>query len=130
MYTNRVFGTVKCVLFIEVSSFQGVLIKGFRCCKRCVCSLTEDQFTQGIYFSFLFHNPMERGKVKEGGGRGGERGGREGKEGGRRKGEERECRSDEGGMEEEERRGRGGGRKQGRLLSRFCLPPLLIFIYP
>ena len=26
MYTNRVFGTAKCVLFIEVSSFQGVLI--------------------------------------------------------------------------------------------------------
>ena len=27
MYTNRVFGTAKCVLFIEVSSFQGVLIR-------------------------------------------------------------------------------------------------------
>ena len=25
MYTNRVFGTAKCVLFIEVSLFQGVL---------------------------------------------------------------------------------------------------------
>ena len=25
MYTNRVFGTAKCVLFIEVSPFQGVL---------------------------------------------------------------------------------------------------------
>ena len=32
MYTNnRVFGTAKCVLFIEVSSFQGVLNKGFYC---------------------------------------------------------------------------------------------------
>ena len=29
MYTNRVFGTVKCVLFIEVSSFQGALNKGY-----------------------------------------------------------------------------------------------------
>ena len=28
MYTNRVFGTA---LFIEVSSFQGVLNKGFHC---------------------------------------------------------------------------------------------------
>ena len=27
IYTNRVFGIAKCVLFIEVSSFQGVLIK-------------------------------------------------------------------------------------------------------
>ena len=88
MYTNRVFGTVKCVLFIEVSSFQGVLIKGFRHCKGCVCSLTEDQFTQGIYFSFLFHNPMELGKVKrrregegERGGEGRERRGEGGREG-------------------------------------------------
>ena len=31
MYTNRVFGTAKCVLFIEVSSFHGVLIKGAHC---------------------------------------------------------------------------------------------------
>ena len=31
MCTNRVFGTAKCVLFIEVSSFQGVLIKWFHC---------------------------------------------------------------------------------------------------
>ena len=30
MYTNRVFGVVKCVLFIEVSSFQGVLNQGFQ----------------------------------------------------------------------------------------------------
>ena len=29
MYTNRVFGTAKSALFIEVSSFQGVLNKGF-----------------------------------------------------------------------------------------------------
>ena len=28
MYTNRVFRTVKCVLFIEMTSFQGVLIEG------------------------------------------------------------------------------------------------------
>ena len=28
MYTKGVFGMVKCVLFIEVSSFQGVLIRG------------------------------------------------------------------------------------------------------
>ena len=28
MYTNRVFGTAKCALFIEVSSFRGVLSKG------------------------------------------------------------------------------------------------------
>ena len=27
MYTDRVFGTAKCVLFIEVSLFQGVLIR-------------------------------------------------------------------------------------------------------
>ena len=27
MYTNRVFGTAKRVLFIKVSSFQGALIK-------------------------------------------------------------------------------------------------------
>ena len=27
MYTNRVFGTAKCVLFIEVSSFQGIPIQ-------------------------------------------------------------------------------------------------------
>ena len=26
MYANTVFGTAKCVLFIEVSAFQGVLI--------------------------------------------------------------------------------------------------------
>ena len=31
MGTNRVFGTAKCVHFIEVSSFQGVLNKGFHC---------------------------------------------------------------------------------------------------
>ena len=31
MYTHRVFGTAKCVLFIEVSLFQGVLNKGFHC---------------------------------------------------------------------------------------------------
>ena len=29
MHTNRVFGTVKYVLFIELSSFQGLLNKGF-----------------------------------------------------------------------------------------------------
>ena len=29
MYTNRVFGTAKCVLFIEVSLFQGVSINVF-----------------------------------------------------------------------------------------------------
>ena len=28
MYTNRVFGTAKCVLFIVVSFFQGVSISG------------------------------------------------------------------------------------------------------
>ena len=28
MYTNRVFETVKCVLFVKVTSFQGVLIRG------------------------------------------------------------------------------------------------------
>ena len=28
MYTNKAFGTVKCVLFIEVSLFQGLLIGG------------------------------------------------------------------------------------------------------
>ena len=28
MYTNGVFGTAKCVLFIEVSLFQGVLNVG------------------------------------------------------------------------------------------------------
>ena len=27
MNTGRVFGTAKCVLFIEVSAFQGVLIR-------------------------------------------------------------------------------------------------------
>ena len=27
MYTDKVFGTAKCILFIEVSSFQGVLIR-------------------------------------------------------------------------------------------------------
>ena len=27
MYTNTVFGTAKCVLFMEVSSLQGVLIR-------------------------------------------------------------------------------------------------------
>ena len=31
MYTNRVFGTAKCVLFNEVSLFQGVLNEGFHC---------------------------------------------------------------------------------------------------
>ena len=31
MYTNKVFGTAKYVLFIEVSLFQGVLIKRFHC---------------------------------------------------------------------------------------------------
>ena len=31
MYTKRVFGTAKCVLFIEVSLFQGVLNEGFHC---------------------------------------------------------------------------------------------------
>ena len=41
MYTNRVVGTAKCVLFIEVSSFQGVLIRGvppnlFLCQPLCV----------------------------------------------------------------------------------------------
>ena len=28
LYTNMAFGTTKSVLFIEVSSFQGVLIRG------------------------------------------------------------------------------------------------------
>ena len=27
MHTNRVFGTAECVLFIEVSSFQGIPIR-------------------------------------------------------------------------------------------------------
>ena len=31
MYTNRVFGTAKCVLFVKVSSFHSVPIKGFHC---------------------------------------------------------------------------------------------------
>ena len=31
MYTNRVFGTAKCVLFIKVSLFQDVLNKGSYC---------------------------------------------------------------------------------------------------
>ena len=55
MYTNMVFGTVKSVLFIEVSSFQGVLNKGFHCNRcaiqivllvshssKCPCSLLKD----------------------------------------------------------------------------------------
>ena len=37
MYTNRVFGTVKYVLFIDVSSFQGVLNKGFHCITAITC---------------------------------------------------------------------------------------------
>ena len=31
MYPNEGFGTVRCVLLIEVSSFQGVLNKGIHC---------------------------------------------------------------------------------------------------
>ena len=31
MYRNKVFGTAKSVLFIEVSSFQGVLNMGLHC---------------------------------------------------------------------------------------------------
>ena len=30
MYTNRVFGTAKCVLFIKMSSFQDVLITDYQ----------------------------------------------------------------------------------------------------
>ena len=30
-YTNGVFGTAKCVLFIELPSFQGVLLEGVHC---------------------------------------------------------------------------------------------------
>ena len=37
MHTNRVFGTAKCVLFIEVSSFQGVLNKGLQQLRVHVC---------------------------------------------------------------------------------------------
>ena len=37
MYINSVFGTVKCVVFIEVSLFQGVLIKGFHCTYSEIC---------------------------------------------------------------------------------------------
>ena len=31
MYTNRVFGTAKCVLFIKMSLFHGVLNGGVHC---------------------------------------------------------------------------------------------------
>ena len=37
MYTNRVFGTAKCVLFIEVSLFHGVVMKGALC--TCIMDL-------------------------------------------------------------------------------------------
>ena len=37
LYTNREFGTAKCVLFIEVSSFQGVQIRGVS--YTCTCSV-------------------------------------------------------------------------------------------
>ena len=34
MYTNRVFGTAKCVLFLDMSSFQSVPIKGVLQCTK------------------------------------------------------------------------------------------------
>ena len=36
MYTNRVFGTVKCVLFIEVSSFRGVRLPLYNACTNVI----------------------------------------------------------------------------------------------
>ena len=43
MYTNRVFGTAKYVLFIEVSLFQGVLNEGFHCTCISTLGLTDIQ---------------------------------------------------------------------------------------
>ena len=37
MYANRVFGTAKCVLFIEVSLFKDVLNKAFSCVLFSLC---------------------------------------------------------------------------------------------
>ena len=39
LYTNMAFGTAKSVLFIEVSSFQGVLIRGVLLYNITVCTV-------------------------------------------------------------------------------------------
>ena len=53
MYTDRVFGTAKCILFIKVSSFQGVLNKGFDCIHK-----------QGVWDSKMC--PVHRGALISG----------------------------------------------------------------
>ena len=40
MWAKKVFRTAKCVLFIEVPSFQGVLIKGISLSILCVHTRT------------------------------------------------------------------------------------------
>ena len=62
MYTNRVFGTAKCVLIIEVSLFQGVLIEGFHCTSyihvhaTCTYKLTEGKASLVPRPSLLWSN--------------------------------------------------------------------------
>ena len=38
MYSNRAFGTAKCILFIEMSSFQGVLVREVPLYAQTVCT--------------------------------------------------------------------------------------------
>ena len=50
MHRNRVFGAAKSVLFIEVSSFQCVLIKGF----HCIANVTQYE-SHLLHTGKLFH---------------------------------------------------------------------------
>ena len=42
MYTDMVFGAAEAVLFIEVSTLQGVLIRGVHCSSLYVCVLVDE----------------------------------------------------------------------------------------
>ena len=67
MYTDRVFGTAKCVHFIEVSSLQSVINKGFHCTytsnthenQICVCNavhtLTSGSFAVHVHTHIHVH---------------------------------------------------------------------------
>ena len=45
MYTQRVFGTVKCVFFMEMSFFQGIPNRRF----HCVCMYAYTQYVSQLY---------------------------------------------------------------------------------
>ena len=55
---NRVFGMDKCILFIEVSSFQGVLNEGSHCMSRAKANMyiqTHKQYRAKLMYIHYVH---------------------------------------------------------------------------